>query len=138
MKPTKIILHHSLTKDSKTVSIGAIRRYHVVDLGWSDIGYHFLIEFMRDHVEIVCGRMPDKKGSHCKGFNANSIGICFVGNYDLIEPSKEIWSAGIKLVTFLMRRYRVADIKGHKHYNNNKSCPGNLFDVEKFKQDCNP
>ena len=134
--PIRIILHHSLTKDSKTVSIGAIRKYHTSTLGWSDIGYHFLIERMRDDIEIVCGRMLDKKGAHCHGHNTDSIGICFVGNYDLEKPSKEIWTAGVKLVAFLMKEYEITDIQGHHYYNPNKSCPGILFNIKQFKEDC--
>ena len=137
MTPNKIILHHSLTKDSKTVSVGAIRRYHIKILKWDDIGYHFLIEKMRDDIEIVCGRMPDKIGSHCKGFNTDSIGICFIGNYDIERPSQEMWDAGIKLVRFLMKQYKITDIHGHNHYNNHKTCPGKLFDMDQFKRDCN-
>lgn len=135
-KISKIILHHSLTKDSKTVSVGAIRKYHTKTLSWSDIGYHFLIELMRDDIEIVCGRMLDKKGSHCRGFNTDSIGICFIGNYDLEEPSKEMWDAGVKLVAFLMRQYDIISIKGHVDYNSKKTCPGKLFDLQKFREDC--
>lgn len=131
-----IILHHSLTKDSQTVSTGAIRKYHTKTLGWSDIGYHFLLELMRDDVEIVCGRMPDVQGAHCKGNNKDSIGICFIGDFDFAKPSKEIWDAGVKLVRFLMRHYNIRDIQGHHSYNPLKTCPGKMFDVDQFKRDC--
>ena len=137
MNPSIIVVHHSLTKDSQTVSIGPIRDYHTKVNGWTDIGYHFIIENMRGHIEIVCGRMPDRQGAHCKGYNKRSIGICFVGNFDSISPSNKIWNAGIKLVKFLMRQYNIKNIVGHHELNPSKSCPGKYFDMDKFRKDCN-
>lgn len=135
MIPIRAILHHSLTRDSGTVSWGAIRNYHVNHNGWSDIGYHFGIENLRGQTEIVCGRMPDKRGVHCRGHNRNSIGICFVDNFDLAPPSEEKWNAGVKLVKYLIKIYNIQDVKGHREYNSRKSCPGKFFDLDKFRKE---
>ena len=135
MTPKRIILHHSLTKDSETVSWGAIRRYHI-DMGWVDIGYHYGIELLRDQYEILLGRMPDEVGAHTKGYNTGSIGICFVGNYDLIMPPKEMWNLALVLVRYLCRTYKIPHdlIYGHRNFSP-KTCPGLLFNVDKFKKD---
>ncbi len=129
-----IILHHSLTNDSETVSWGAIRNYHK-SLGWRDIGYHFGIENLRGQTEILMGRMTDKIGSHCKGHNTGSIGICFIGNFDIVEPPIESWIMGIKLVRFLKRAYKIKEILGHTEINPHKTCPGKKFDLDKFRRE---
>lgn len=132
-----IILHHSLTKDSKTVSWDAIRHYHTVELGWKDIGYHFGIELIGGHYEILTGRMMDQEGAHCRKhqMNKKSIGICFVGNFDVQEPPKEQWDLGVKLVKSLLRILAIpkSSVSGHCEYTPHKSCPGKLFDLDKFR-----
>lgn len=133
-KPKRIILHHSLTKDSDTVSWGAIREYHK-GLGWSDIGYHFGLENLRGQIEIVMGRMPDQTGAHCGGHNTGSIGICFVGNFDVDPVPKSSWDIGVKLCKFLVREYGIKDIRGHHDYNPGKSCPGKNFNVGQFRRE---
>ena len=135
MKPTQIILHHSFTSDSKTVSFGAIRKYHVETLGWKEIGYHIGIELARNDYEIFMGRMWDIQGAHTKGQNHNSLGICFIGNYDLKSPSDKILETGAKVVSYWMRLFNISidSIFGHRHFASYKSCPGNLFNIEKFK-----
>ena len=136
MTPNKIFLHHSLTKDSETVSWGAIWKYHVNTMGWSSVGYHFGVELINDRYQVLLGRMPSVQGAHTKGQNQDSIGICFVGNYDIEEPPREMWLKGLELVRWLQGVYRIWNhsIHGHREFAD-KTCPGTMFDVEKFKAD---
>ena len=135
MEPTRIILHHSLTRDSGTVSWGAIRNYHI-KRGWPAIGYHFGIENLRGQTEILSGRFPDIPGAHCRGHNHDSIGICFVGDFDSQPPPQESWTAGIKLCRYLMKIYNIQTIRGHREFDPGKSCPGRLFNLDDFRIAC--
>ena len=96
-------IHHSLTKDSGTVSWNAIRHYHMNTKGWRDIGYHFGIEQVgrldSEAFEIFVGRPLTMNGAHARGLNSKQIGVCMVGNYDSVAPRKEML---IKLVRYLL------------------------------------
>ena len=43
----KIIIHCSATLEGRDVKTSEIKRWHVEDNGWRDIGYHFVIELAR-------------------------------------------------------------------------------------------
>lgn len=136
--PSHIILHHSLTKDSGTVSWGAIRKYHTQDKGWRDIGYHFGIEDVGGHYEMFAGRMPDEAGAHCtqQGMNRKSVGICCVGNFDVIEPPYEQLMSCLKLVRYLSAAWGIKtdNVLGHREVAlDGRSCPGRLFDMGEFR-----
>ena len=135
-KPNKIILHHSATEDSGTVSWGAIRRYHVIECSWGAIGYHFGIELIGNYYEVLVGRLPYESGAHTKDQNSQSLGICFVGEFDNKPPPKEQWERGLWLCRYLISQFgiRSTEIYGHRSFAN-KTCPGTMFDVEKFKSD---
>jgi len=132
-----IIIHHSLTKDGTTVNWQAIRRYHTIDLGWIDVGYHYGLELINNKVEILAGRPLHTKGAHCKqgGRNHDSIGICCVGNYDNYPISLSMFSKLTDLCTSLCYTFSIpADkIKGHTEYAPYKSCPGKLFDMDNLR-----
>jgi hypothetical protein len=141
-KPLEIILHHSATKDSGTVSWNAIRRYHINECKWNDIGYHFGIEFMEDKgspegsYEILIGRTLDQDGAHTTGHNSKGIGVCFVGDFDLVQPPIGQWKAGLKLVRWLCKQFSIphSNIYGHREFAP-KTCPGLKFDVNLFKEE---
>jgi hypothetical protein len=160
MKPDAIVLHHSLTEDTRTVSWAAIRHYHTswkcegvaiakdavndlinagmpVEKPWSDIGYHFGIEDINGRFEILVGRMMNEPGAHCtqQNMNRRSLGICFVGCFDVEPPPAGQWMAGVRLVRSLMAAFEmpVGRIFGHRELAPYKSCPGRAFDLRKFR-----
>ena len=40
--PRGIIIHHSATRDTDTISFDAIAEYHVGENGWDETGYQFV------------------------------------------------------------------------------------------------
>jgi hypothetical protein len=142
MVPRRIVLHHSATADGSTVSWNAIRRYHVQVRGWKDIGYHFGIEAVADpgggpeSYEILMGRLPDRVGAHCLHRNADSLGVCCVGDFDAWPPPPAQWTKAVELTAWLCRRWNIstAFVHGHREFAR-KTCPGRLFDLERFRRD---
>jgi N-acetylmuramoyl-L-alanine amidase len=146
------MIHHSLTQDGKTVSWQAIRWWHMGLSGSKDpkspnynpytarpdrdIGYHFGIELINDHYEILVGRELDEEGAHCVGMNARALGICFIGNFDLAEPPIEQWMVGVRFVRSLCRilMIPVVNVVGHRDFAP-KTCPGKKFDLERFRRE---
>lgn len=140
-----IVIHHSLTKDGQTVSWDAIRRYHMKELGFSDIGYHAGLEIIGNRYEKLLGRMMSHQGAHCKdaGMNQRGIGIVCVGNFDLELPSLELLTQLTEMVRWTMEIYKIppSNVIGHWEAqamaglaaDQRKSCPGKLFNMDVFR-----
>lgn len=141
MNPTYIVIHHSLTEDSQTVSWNAIRDYHINVCKWHDIGYHYGIELIGNQYDIFKGRMDNEDGAHCIGFNDKSIGICVVGNFDLLHPCIAQIELLRKIVRSLMNIYGIQheNVIGHRESYQlrgvpiEKTCPGTEFDMLNFR-----
>ena len=133
MTPTHAIIHHSLTEDSKTVSWGAIRRYHMETQGWNEIGYQIGIELIGDYYEVLMGRPLTSVGAHTVGMNSRSIGICFIGNYDLAPPPDAMMDTAVWIITPLIDELDIpcANIHPHSKYAD-KTCPGRMFPMKEF------
>jgi N-acetylmuramoyl-L-alanine amidase len=133
-----IVIHHSLTKDSGSVSWGAIRKYHVEVNKWKDIGYHFGVELVGDGYEVLVGRPETSEGAACyqQGMNKRGIQVCCVGDYDSVAPPDKMLEILVdRLLIPLCFRYSIvpANIQGHEVYATYKSCPGKLFDMDKLR-----
>ena len=133
---THIIIHHSLTEDGQTVNWQAIRRYHIVDLGWADIGYHYGIEWIHRGYEILVGRPLSMDGAHTLGMNDKAIGICVVGNYDVQYPMAAMIVKLVPLVRDLCEIFSIPkeNVQGHRDYAA-KSCPGKNFNLDLIRQE---
>jgi N-acetylmuramoyl-L-alanine amidase len=126
----RIILHYTATPKGQDVTVEDVRRWHV-GRGWSDIGYHFLVDL---DGYIHPARPVHMQGAHTKGQNWNSIGIVYVGGLDedgndtmTTEQARSIRH----LIEALRTIYGPLTLHGHKEFKNTM-CPG--FEVnERFR-----
>jgi len=133
-KLDEIIVHCTATRPnwwenrSAEEKVREVRDWHVSGNGWSDIGYHWLID---TDGTVVAGRPEDKAGAHCRGHNSNSIGIALFGGHgstktdrfeDNFTPAQD--KALRRLIADLHGRYpTIQKVSGHNEYAN-KACPG--------------
>lgn len=124
----KIIVHCSATKEGKAFNVADITRWHK-QRGFATIGYHWVV--LLDGT-IQQGRAEMTMGAHCKGHNANSIGICYIGGLDENGKSKDTRTpeqkkSMLELLKRLKKDYPNATIHGHREFAN-KDCP--CFDAK--------
>ncbi len=136
---TEIILHCADTHPDwmagrpLSEKVAEIRRWHVQERGWRDIGYHWVID--RDGA-VAPGRPETEIGAHVEGHNRGTIGICLLGGYgakadDLFEKnySKAQANAVVRVIAEVTARAAVQCVTGHNDYAP-KACPG--FKVRRF------
>ena len=132
-KITGIIVHCTATRadwwsgKSLAKKIAEVRRWHVEDRGWSDIGYHYLID--RDG-GIGLGRPVERNGAHVRGHNTGTIGVSLFGGHgsnekdafaDNFTPQQD--AALRRLIGNLRADHGPVPVTGHNEYAA-KACPG--------------
>jgi uncharacterized protein with LGFP repeats len=84
----QVHVHHTVNGNtySRSDVPGLIRgmyRYHTQSLGWSDIGYNFLVDrFGRIWEGRYGGAGRKVRGAHTRGFNHQSTGVALIGNHE--------------------------------------------------------
>lgn len=127
-----LIIHCADTPPTMDIGVDEIRKWHVEDNGWKDVGYHYII---RRNGIIEIGRDINVIGSHCSGYNTNSIGICLVGgrkgkNKEELFTEEQYDSLESLIINLKALISLKIKIKGHRDFNSNKTCPN--FDVADF------
>lgn len=145
-----IVFHCSATPPSQDIGAQEINGMHLAR-GWSGIGYHYVV---RRNGDIELGRPLWAVGAHVKGFNTNSVAVCWVGGVnedgepeDNRTPVQKEIMAGIAIA--LKLTYREAQLKGHRDFSPDvdgdgeieewewmKACP--CFDVEEWWESVRP
>lgn len=122
-KITEIIIHCSATPAGVDYTVADIDHWHR-QRGFSKIGYHFVI--YRDG-SVHKGRPVDEIGAHCRGHNAHSIGVCYIGGLDeefvaCDTRTPEQRAALLALIAELKEQYPGATVHGHNEFAD-KDCP---------------
>jgi N-acetylmuramoyl-L-alanine amidase len=135
MRPvSEIIIHCSATRPEWLAArptaekVAEIRRWHIDDRGWKDIGYHYLID---RNGTVATGRPVEQVGAHVAGHNTGTIGVCLIGGHGSSETDRFEWhftaaqdKALRVLLADLKRQHKgIVKISGHNQYAA-KACPG--------------
>lgn len=119
-----IVIHCADTYERMDIGAKEIDAWHR-ERGFLKIGYHYVVR--RDGT-VEKGRDEKEVGAHAKGYNQNSIGICWVGGrsddnrpYDNRTTAQT--AALRNLVAEMKKRYPLAQVVGHRDLDKNKACP---------------
>jgi len=131
-KPTVVITHHALSAKHHTVN--DVDQWH--RLRWPEfksslgywVGYNYVIEW---DGTVTQTRSHSEEGAHTIGMNNKSIGVCFIGNFDIHYPSPEQLESWDELYGELLEKMPHLVSFPHRRYAN-KSCHGKLLTDDYF------
>lgn len=118
-----IVIHCSDTPNGRPHDAAELHRWHL-ERGWDGIGYHYVIKI---DGSIEAGRPEYWTGSHVRGHNTGSIGICLIGR-DEFTPQQ--YDALGTLVKYINRGASYHRVVGHYELDSKKTCPN--FDVQEW------
>lgn len=115
MRKLDYLVIHCSDSPKATTKTEDIRRWHVKERGWQDIGYHRVIE---GDGSVHQGRPDDVAGAHAEGFNSRSLGVCVTGRFDVeaITLDDLQGTALIQVCAALCQRHKIppSHIIGHR------------------------
>lgn len=124
-----IAIHHSATTSG---SAEAFARYHVNQLDWPGVAYHYVIN--KDGSIDLC-HDPEVVSYHVGNSNGRALGICMVGDFRTQTLDAPQRNAALELVKNLINDFNltVDDVWGHIEFPGYswKPCPS--INMEQFR-----
>ena len=131
-----IVVHSSATPKDRDHTEEDIERWHKRK-GWKDTGYHYVV--LLDGI-VESGRPITDRGAHTKGYNHNTIGVCYIGGVDHSGKAMDTRTLAQKeklrqLLSELLAVYPKAKIVAHRDLSAT-ACPS--FDAKREYKDLKP
>ncbi|MCU0341141.1 MAG: N-acetylmuramoyl-L-alanine amidase [Spirosomaceae bacterium] len=106
-----LVVHHSAGSNSSTNYTDVVRNiyvFHTQSNGWNDVGYNFLIAQDGTIFEgrDGQGRMEGDNvlGAHFCAKNTATMGVCLLGNYQMVQPSDASIRALLQLLSWKLKK----------------------------------
>lgn len=130
-----IVVHCSATREDREFTEFDLDTCHR-RRGFNGTGYHF---YIRKNGDIKSTRAVERIGAHAKGFNAESIGICYEGGLDSRGQPKDTRTEWQKhslrvLILTLLIDYPGCRICGHRDLSPDLNGNGEIEPEEWVKQ----
>lgn len=105
-----IVLHHTRSPNGERDPASRLRdiyRFHAVQRGWGDLGYHFVIDergrvYEGRHGTLAAQRRREGVvGAHSLGFNRGSLAVALMGTLTEQDATPRARSALVSVLTWL-------------------------------------
>jgi N-acetyl-anhydromuramyl-L-alanine amidase AmpD len=129
----EIVVHCSATRPtwmkgfSLAAKVAEIRRWHIQDRKWRDIGYHWIID--RDGA-VAPGRRETEIGAGVEGHNRGVIHVCLIGGHGSAATDRfaqhftRAQDAELRrLIAQISARTPIRRVSGHNEWAA-RACPG--------------
>ena len=108
----QVHVHHTVNsndyaREDVPALLRGIYRYHTKNLGWSDVGYNFLVDRFGRHVAGP-SRWVGARRSTARTRSASTArptGIAVIGNFEEVVPDREVIRAIVRLAAWKLDRY---------------------------------
>ena len=130
-----IVVHCSATQGNRMLSPEALDLMHR-RRGFNGTGYHY---YIRKDGTVHLTRPVERIGAHVKGFNANSIGICYEGGLDCrgrpADTRTPEQRAALRLLVHqLLEKFPDCRVCGHRDLSEDLNGDGTISPDEWIKQ----